>query len=243
VIYKDLYTVHGGFVNWMAESRGVISFTDELWTDRRILQNGSEPSPEQMMRWRDRLLFGQTVTDWTELPHPEFGTVLVGGPNKWSSRLPPPFMLEEEAHRNFAFTAFHAGQMPRVAFRSVEVKPLGSGIWAVTVEIVNDHRIPTRTARAAARSIGMPDTLTWTSAAADGPIVVAAGPVPNRLEPAFDPVVAEPTRLRVNDGIPGLGARAFRFLVRGTPGQKATLRFSGEKFKAIETDVLLPKGQ
>ncbi len=242
VIYKDLYTVHGGFVNWMAESRGIISFTDELWTDRRILQNGSEPSAEQMMRWRDRLLFGQTITDWTERPHPDFGTVLVGGPNKWSSRLPPPFMLEEEAHRNFAFTAFHAGQMPRVAFRSVEAKPMGSDTWAVTVEIMNDRRIPTRTARAAACSIGMPDTLTWTSTAADGPSVVAAGPVPNRLEPGFDPVDSEPARLRVDDGIPGLGARAFRFLVRGTPGQRATLRFAGEKFRAVETDVVLPKG-
>jgi hypothetical protein len=132
--------------------------------------------------------------------------------------------------------------MPRVAFRSVDVKPLGGGVWAVTVEIMNDRRIPTRTARAAACSIGMPDTLTWTSAASDGPTVVAAGPVPNRLEPAFDPVAAEPARLRVNDGIPGLGARAFRFLVRGNPGQKATLRFAGEKFRTIETDILLPKG-
>jgi len=241
VIYKDLYTVHGGFVSWMAESRGVIAFTDELWSDRRILQNGSDPSPEQMMRWRDRLLFGQTVTDWSELPHPEFGTVLVGGPNKWSSRLPPPFMLEEEAHRNFAFTAFHAGQMPKVAFRSIDVKSLGRETWAVTVEIANDRRIPTRTARAAACKIGMPDTLTWKSQSTDGPTVVAAGPIPDRLKPDFDPVSVEPSRIRIEDGIPGLDVRAFRFLVRGSPGQTATLRFEGEKFKAIETTVQIPK--
>jgi hypothetical protein len=240
-IYKDLYTVHGGFVSWMAESRGVISFTDELWSDRRILQNGSDPTPEQMIRWRDRLLFGQTVTDWSELPHPEFGTVLVGGPNKWSSRLPPPFMLEEEAHRNFAFTAFHAGQMPKVVFRSVDVKSLGRDTWAVTVEIANDRRIPTRTARAAACMIGMPDTLTWKPHSADGPTVVAAGPVPDRLKPDFEPVPAEPSRIRVESGISGLDVRAFRFLVRGNPGQTATLRFEGEKFKAIETTVQLPK--
>ncbi|MFM8816933.1 MAG: peptidase M14, partial [Phycisphaerales bacterium] len=35
VIHKDLYTVHGGAVNWLAEGLGVISLTNELWTEKR----------------------------------------------------------------------------------------------------------------------------------------------------------------------------------------------------------------
>ncbi len=237
VIYKDLYTVYGGFMNWMAESLGIISFTDELWTDKRILQNGNDPTPEQMMLWRDRVLFGQTMTEWKEVQHPEFGTVLVGGTNRWSSRLPPSFMIEEEAHRNFAFTAFHAGQMPLVTFSSITARPLSDGLWNVTVEVSNTHRIPTRTERAAQKKIGMPDRLT-----VEGPNikVLSAGSMPQRLATSFEPVRFNPQSLAIESGIPGLGTRAFRFIVQGRAGERFVVKFQGEKFKKIEQTVTLP---
>ena len=117
VIHADLYTVHGGFVNWLAEGLGVISFTNELWSDKRILQNGEVPDQEGRLRFEDRVLFGQTFDEYTEFEHPDLGPVLIGGGSKWWSRNPPPFMNEEEAHRNFAFTVFHAEQMPELRFR------------------------------------------------------------------------------------------------------------------------------
>ena len=58
-------------------------------------------------------------------------------------------MLEEEAHRNFAFTAFHAAETPKLRVNDVVVADLGGGLWQVDVEIANDRLIPTRTARAA----------------------------------------------------------------------------------------------
>ncbi len=240
VIYKDLYTVHGGFVNWVAESLGVISFTNELWSDKRILQSGNDPSSEEMVRWRDRLLFGQTTTDWKEIQHPEYGTVLVGGTNKWSSRIPPPFMLEEECHRNFAFTAFHAGQMPLVRFDSVKVQPLGGDVWIVTVDISNDHRIPTRTDRASTKRIGFPDRL---SLRGSGIKVISGGPMPQRLGTTFEPVRFDPNSLQVEKGIPGLSTRAFRFVVQALPGASGTVQFGGEKFKSIEQSITIPAKQ
>ena len=44
IIHKDLYTVHGGFVNWTAEGLGIISFTNELWNDGQYNQK-PEPAP------------------------------------------------------------------------------------------------------------------------------------------------------------------------------------------------------
>ncbi len=236
VIYQDLYTVHGGFVNWLAESLGVITFTNELWSDKRIMQNGSDPSPEQMTRWRDRLLFGQTTTDWKELQHPEYGTVLIGGGNKWSSRIPPPFMLEEEAHRNFAFTAFHAEQMPLLRFQSILIKPMSDGLWMITIEIANDRRIPTRTLRAEKKHIGMPDRLT-----VDGSniTVVSAGPMPQRLGTTFEPVRFNPQELAVDGGISGLSTETFRFIVQGKAGAAVRVKYSGEKFRDIEESFTL----
>ncbi|HMS16982.1 MAG TPA: M14 family metallopeptidase, partial [Planctomycetota bacterium] len=137
VIHADLYTVHGGFVNWLAEGLGIVSFTNELWTDRRMLQNGQSPTPEQRLNWDERMLFGQTLVDMKEVQHPEHGQVLIGGGTKYSSRIPPPFMLEEECHRNFAFTMFHAGEMPELFIPWHEVKRLGDTLWQITLEIEN----------------------------------------------------------------------------------------------------------
>lgn len=236
VIHSDLYTVHGGFVNWLAEGLGIIAFTNELWTDKRILQDGRSPDEEGRMRWIDRVLFGENFTEWTEVPHPDYGTVLVGGGTKWSSRMPPGFMLEEECHRNFAFTMHHADQMPMLRIAHAEAVKVGPDLWQVTVEVANDRRIPTRTARAAQRGIGMPDT-----AALSGPgaTVVTAGPMADRLSTTFAAVEHLPGTLRMESGIPGLGERAFRYIVRAAPGSTLQFTYSAEKATPVSVPIAL----
>ncbi len=234
VIYKDLYTVHGGLVNWFAEGQGIVSLTNELWTDKRMYQNGQDPTEDERRLWNERMLFGQTQVPLKELPHPDYGTVLVGGGSKFSSRIPPPFMLEEEAHRNFAFTMFHADQMPLLRWESIETKQLSPGLWEVTVTVANDRLIPTRTARAAEKRIGYPDTL-----ALGGAPVVAGGLLRTRTDRSFDPQDFHPETLRVERGVPGQGSLAARFLVKGKAGVPITLRYQAEKAKAIETGAKL----
>ena len=236
VIHSDLYTVHGGFVNWIAEGLGVVSFTNELWTDRRILQTGDTPDADARQRWQDRVLFGRTWSDWQEIEHPEYGTVLVGGGTKFSSRIPPPFMLEEECHRNFAFTAFHAGETPLVRFETIEVEPLGGDLWQIDVAVANDRLIPTRTARAAQNRIGVPDRL---SVAVPGGTVLAAGPMRNGLDTTFDAVQHRPDRLLIESGIPGHGSRWFRFIVNAPAGTIAKIRFAAEKATDLEGEATL----
>lgn len=236
VIYKDLYTVHGGFVNWLAESMGIISFTNELWTDKRILQNGADPNPEQEQHWKDRILFEQTSSPLKEVTHPEYGTVLVGGETKWSSRIPPPFMLEEEAHRNFAFTMFHAQQMPLLKFLPTKVEQLSEKLWALTIQIENQRRIPTRTMRAADNLIGMPDRL---SVIGEGVKVISSGPMQGRLATSFEPVKHNPANLAVERGIQGLSISSMRFIVEGPAGATVRVTYSGEKFSRIEETVKL----
>jgi hypothetical protein len=236
VIHSDLYPVHGGFVNWLAEGLGIIAFTNELWSDKRILQDGRTPDEQGRMRWIDRVLFGETFTDWSEVPHPEYGTVLVGGGTKWSARLPPGFMLEEECHRNFAFTMHHADQMPLLRISHVEAIRLGQDLWQVTVEVANDRRIPTRTARAAQCRIGMPDTATLSGA---GATVVTAGPMSDRLSRTFAAVERRPGALRVESGVPGLGERAFRYLVRAAPGAALNFSYQAEKASPVSIPITL----
>src|SRR5690606_29688439 len=70
VIYRDLYNVHGGFVNYLAEGLGIFSFTNEMWASGMMYQRDIGVDDEKQWLWRDRMLFGQTFKDYTEFDHP-----------------------------------------------------------------------------------------------------------------------------------------------------------------------------
>ena len=239
VIHSDLYPVHGGCVNWLAEGLGIVSFTNELWSDRRIMQAGDQGLDEEgRFRWQDRMLFGQTFTDWTEVDHPELGTVLVGGGTKYARRTPPPFMLEEEAHRNFAFTMFHADQTPRLRANEVVVSDLGDDLWQVDLEIANDRIIPTRTAQASNKGIGRPDLLRFEPGV--GTELVLAGPVSGRFSRTFDPVAHRPSRLLVDSGIPGRGMKTFRYVLRSEEAPTGRFIYEAEKARDLSVPLESP---
>ncbi len=240
IIHEDLYTVHGGFVNWVAETLGIVSFTNELWTTEKYFQRDvRRPSDEQQWIWRDKLAFGELFTDFTEYDHPEYGKVLIGGPNKWSARVTPPFMLEEECHRNFAFTMFHAGEMAELRFGRTDVQRLEGGLWQVTFEIHNDRIIPTRTQQAANRNIGQPDLL---SIEGEGVTVVTSGTVSSRRDDQIqraNPAGQDQARILNNRGISGKGSTVFRMIVAGESGSTLNIAYTAEKAKDISTQVRL----
>jgi hypothetical protein len=188
------------------------------------------------MRWQDRMLFGQTFADYTEFDHPTHGKVLIGGGTKFASRIPPPFMLEDLCHRNFAFTAFHADHMPLLSFEWTEVKPLGGELWQITCDIANSRIIPSRTARAAQKGIGMPDALTLTG---DDVEVVAAGAVNDRFDRTIEPVEHRKSVIPVENGIPGEGRRTFRFIIAAKPGSKVRLAYHSQKARSIDATLEL----
>jgi hypothetical protein len=155
VIWKDLYTVYGGFVNWTYEGLGIISFTNEMWSSRQL---GSTPDDGGGRRGRDEdhllddaLLMGAGFVDWHPYQHPLYGEVELGGFRKDVGRVPPTFLIEEMVHRNALFAIRHAEAMPEVVIESVEVSALDGGLRAVDVVLRNLRPIPTRSARAASR--------------------------------------------------------------------------------------------
>jgi len=240
VIYKDLYGVHGGFVTWTAETLGIVSFTNELWTAGKYFQGDtSRPNEEQQWIWRDRLAFGQLFTEYSEYNHPDLGPVLVGGPNKWSSRNTPTFMLEEECHRNFAFTMYHAEQMPLLSLGRVRTEPIAAGIWSVSVEIRNEKAIPTRLDLAQQKGIGSPDLVTITPEREGA--VLAAGTINEWHDTQMDAVDHHPERLLNNEGIPSRGVRMFRYVVRGDPGDRFRVDYRAEKARDLVAEIVLER--
>ncbi|MFM9994727.1 MAG: M14 family metallopeptidase [Phycisphaerales bacterium] len=241
VIHRDLYTVHGGMVNWTGETLGVFSFTNEMMNPGMIFQRTHTDPDEAMMKlFRERLMFGQTFKDYTAYDHPRWGKVLIGGQNKWSSRNTPTFMLEEECHRNFAFTMFHADQMPVLSFDRVDVAKTGEGAWTVTASVRNAKAMPTRSALARQKGIGRNDLLTCAPAEGSGASVSASGRVGSFLDrQAGDFVRFEPGRVQVDGGVPGRGSVIHRYFVSGQEGDRLTLRYEAQKARTIETTVEL----
>ncbi|MDP6602548.1 MAG: M14 family metallopeptidase [Phycisphaerales bacterium] len=236
-VHSDLYVVHGGEDGFTYEGLGIISFTNELWTDKRMMADGSNPSTEQRRTFRDLLQFEDVYVPYHEVQHPTYGTVLVGGQKKFSSRVTPPWMLEEGCHRNFAFTMYHADQMPLLRWGALRVRELQDGLWEVTAEVVNDRLIPTRTSMAARNKIGLPDFMHCTTDSRGS--VVASGTVSSllptaKLEATDTP---QPDRISNNSGIGGQSGTLFRFLIEGNG--TAQLRYAAQKGGTIERSIQL----
>lgn len=147
---KDLYEVFGGSKDWMYRTRGIFCLTNELFTPfnffRKTGHEGYFGSDEVRSVFDKYLLLGESVVKWHDVEHPQYGKIEVGGVKKTFARQPPSFLLEEECHRNMAFTLFHADQLPLVRVQAVETKQLGGNLIEVTATIENPKLCPTHTA-------------------------------------------------------------------------------------------------
>jgi hypothetical protein len=249
ILWKDLYQVYGGEVDFAYATLGVLSFTNELWSSDQYRgrtppqRDDDEPrgrigGPERGEGARERLRFDDDLelsarwTPWKPFDHPQLGRVELGGWRRDTTRVPPPFMTEEMLHRNAMFVVYHAAQMPRVRSGGVTVKALGGGLSAVDVVVRNEGMIPTRTARAADDRIGAADRATLVGA---GLAVVSSGLVDALSDRVHDPELRRPADLRVPRGVPGNSALRVRFLVRGTG--TATVAYRAEKGGTVTQTV------
>ena len=148
-------------------------------------------------------------------------------------------MLEELCHRNFAFTMFHADNMPLLSFQWIEVKSLGNDLWQITIEVANEKIIPSRLAIAEQRKIGQPDRLSITG---KGIKVVTSGKLSDRFDKTIDPVDDRKHVIPNDVGIPGQGHRTFRYLVTGKAGVDVKLQYTAEKSRDIEKAIKLEHG-
>jgi hypothetical protein len=237
IAYKDLYTVHGGEDGFTYEALGIVSFTNELWTDKRMYAKDTNPSRDERKQFRDLLQFEDVFVPYHEVDHPTYGNIMVGGTKKYSSRVTPPWMLEEGCHRNFAFTMLHADEMPLLSWGALDVKKIGNQLWKVTIEVANDKIIPSRTAMSAKHHIGSPDVLECKSAGTNS--IAASGTVRSLQKTTkLDAIDSEhPNRILVNNGISGNGNTLFQFIVNGFG--EVGFTYTAEKGGTLERKVQL----
>ena len=211
IIWDDLYTTWGSSLDWLYGGRGILSFSNELWTSRNLYRTPNSPSDEQEAEFIEHVLMGDGVVPWQEYEHPTYGTIEIGGNKKEWGRLPPSFLLEEELHRNMAFTLYHADMMPLLEISNVKVEKLGENLFKIWVTIENQRLIPTRSAQDVAHHISSPDIV---SIEGDEIRVLSSGRVTDRFFKRVQAVERRPERVEL-DSIEGMSAARVQFIIEG----------------------------
>lgn len=225
VVYKDLYSAYGGELDWFYGGRGVFTYSNELWTPTLMFNDsiGSATSSYEFDRF---LLFKDAFVEWKEYDHPQYGKVEIGGAKKNFSRMHPGFLLESDAHRNMAFTIYHAYHTPKLEIDTIMEKSLGDGLREITAVISNKRLMPTHSSQDLKYKIERPDYIKLT-----GPKVLAGMTVENRNPAAATEQKNDPAIVQVAN-IPGLSQVTVRWIAQGS--QKVTVSVDSKKGGVIE---------
>ncbi len=214
IVWKDLYTVWGGELDWFYGARGVLTFSNELFTSflyfNRTSGDGRPGGQEESSLFDRLLLLGEAFVPWTKVQHPQYGEVEVGGFKKNFGRVEPGFLIQSDAHRNMMFTLYQTSEMPLVEVDSIATRSMGNGLTEVTAIVLNRKLAPTHTQQDVENKISRPDHVTLS-----GGKVVAAFRVTNTLQDFTEEQQLDPTTIKLAN-IPGGGVPVtVRWIVEG----------------------------
>jgi hypothetical protein len=211
ITWKDLYTTWGDEDTWLYGGRGILAYTDEMWTDQNLYKGDKAPSNEDEAEFVKQVLLGDGFVPWKPYNHPTYGAIEIGGSKKEWGRTPPSFLLEEELHRNMAFTLYHAGTLPLLRISDLTKTPLGGNLFKVWVTVENQRLMPTRTAQDVDHQISPPDIV---SIKGDGIEVLSSGRVTDRFFQRAETVECRPERVEL-ETIGGMEAVRVQFILQG----------------------------
>lgn len=233
VTWKDLYTVYGGETEFNYSSLGIMTYVNELWTSFNMFRKaeapqvqgaaptGRENARDESNKFNKYLLFDEATVPWKEFNHPVYGKVEIGGTKKTYGRMPPSFLLEEECHRNMAFTLMQASFLPKVSIESVTKKELANGMFEVTAAVKNSEPIPTRLSVDVVNKINRPDVVLL-----KGAKVVTGGIKRNRFEEEFSEQKFNPEKITIES----IGGNSVIYVVWIVEGNSpVTVEYSSVK--------------
>lgn len=229
VSWKGLYTTYGASNDFAYGTFGIFSFTNEEWKVQQDFDGDGKVSDKERMKWNDYILNGANFVKWHKFKHPQLGEILLGGWKKWSTRMPPVFMLPELLHRNAEFVIFHASQMPQIEIADVEVEKVKDRIYRVTLTVLNKKAIPTRSNWAVSKRIGRPDF-----AKIEGVKVLSGGILVSPFRNQVKLQEHNPEKIWVNQ-VPGHRTVRIQWLVEGEG--KARIIFDSQKGGKLVREV------
>jgi hypothetical protein len=177
------------------------------------------------------VLLDDGAVKWHEFNHPIYGKIEIGGFKKNWGRVPPSFLLEEECHRNMAFTLYHADQMPRLNISEIKTEKIDEALFKIWITVENQRLIPTRTAQDIQNHISPPDVVSLTGRDLK---VLSAGRVTDRFFQRVEAVKRRPERVEM-ESVGGLGTVRVQFVVSGHG--PATLTVDSAKGGFLEKSI------
>ncbi len=217
VIHKDLYTVYGGEIDFLTLGRGIFTFSNELMTSYKLFNDKSMRNRwenDEFYEFDKYLLFGDAYVAWKPFKHPQFGDIEIGGPKKNYIRNHPGFLLMEEAHRNMAFTLYHAHQTPKLAIIDIKKEAISNGFTAITATIHNERIIPTHSAHDIQYKIERPDYITLKGAKVLAGMIVENEDMSQFVEQKTNPEAIEIANIN------GMDVVKVRWIVKGNTSGK-----------------------
>lgn len=229
VIYKDLYTVYGGSIDFFVNILGAYTFSNELdmsptfsfpigdeqdaevQQDPEMIRMRSMLDQLNLMDYHDLVLLGEHYADWTPYTHPLYGEIEIGGMTKFGSRVPPSFQLSDTCHRNAAFCFYHADQLPRLIFEKVQVKKLDKDLFQIDLAITNTRVTPTMSSLAIQKKIHRADRFKIDGEAR----LRAAGFVTDKYREITQKVETRDESVWITSGVSSFGTINLRLLVKG----------------------------
>lgn len=233
VLHKDLYTVYGGEIDFLSLTRGIFTFSNELMTSYKLFNQKNTRSRwdnDEFNEFDKYLLFGDGYVEWKPFNHPQFGEIEIGGAKKNYIRNHPGFMLQEDAHRNMAFTLYHAYQTPKLEIIDIKTEKLSNGLTAVTATIMNTRIIPTHSSIDVKNKIERPDYISL-----KGANVIAGMTVENEDLNLFTEQKHSPQTIEI-DNIRGMGSVKVRWIISGN-ANGATVELSSAKGGFVSNKV------
>ena len=227
---EDLYISYGDFVNWMMGCNGIFGWVPELYMvgesenfksraeEKKVVpdsgggyrRNNPERDKERLA-FSDYLTHGEMYKDWEPFNHPVYGEIEIGGWTKFSSRMPPIFLLRELLHRNAMAIIFSAENTPNVTLEAFDVKKIGADLWQVRTRLENSNAIPTMSVMADRHNLFRKDSLEVT---AENARVIAGGRLLDIYtgEARYKESKPEVQLLKV----PGFGRIEHQFIISGS---------------------------
>jgi hypothetical protein len=216
-IWKDMYTVWGGELDWM-HGNGVFVYSNELWTSYLMFYDTTNTDQYEFDRL---LLFDDSFIPWQKVNHPEYGEVEIGGFRKNFGRLHPGFMIETDAHRNAAFCIYNANELPLLKVTNVTVKNIEGGLKEVSATIENTRILPTHSASNLKFRIDHPVYVSL-----EGGSVISGMIVDDIIQNRTTEQKKNPQRMEISN-IPGNSQVDVRWIVKG--GSKFTVKVNSVK--------------
>ena len=217
-IWKDMYTVYGGEIDWWHGAMGCFVFSNELWSSYLMFYDTLNTDQYEFDRL---LLFEDAFIPWQKLDHPVYGEVEIGGFTKMYGRLHPGFMIETDAHRNAAFCIYNAYQSPKLEITDLKVTRIEGGLKEITASVVNRRMLPTHSASNLRYKIDPPVYVYL-----DGGNVIAGMTVENADLNLTTEQKKNPQRIEIPN-IGGYQKTDLKWIVKG--GNKYTVRVESVK--------------